>query len=512
MTIITKTRFRSFNFTLYERLDTFYSQITQLFNKKSCSFALLNFQFEPNQRSEEPGRYHAQGYVKIRKQMALGSYNSKTKKGSSIKEIFQANPHIEHANRTEQQYLDYCSKDFNHCKNPLHNPNPKKGKKCKCDFFDLTKKCKFCNKNCKRLFARIGKDPNIAGPFLFIYDESKYKNQKEDNDNDDDAYLEAISNILNEKDVNETIVKFAPKLILEQRELIDENGKGDIIHIFEKGNKKEFNERIFDIEFNKGTTLEEVEKVTVDLGIEGEIYQDVKTGLFYWKQSWNNIINKYSIIEDIDDKTDRVVTNIPKSDPGERILVSSSKKRKKNQTYQDPQEESSKTEKSLQNIEKNLKRKLLNNSLISKNIISESSKKRKLLIIESESNNSIEYDFSVSNYHSEDSNYTKDLKRQTKINGKRKIENSDKNNNTQQEKQQKFNNTNTIDTEQIQIQQFYQKSLEAKKNIVENNNDDFDICEDIELDISKETTYEEFNRKNKNNSLYLGFKSICKKI
>ncbi|KAF0541065.1 hypothetical protein F8M41_005907 [Gigaspora margarita] len=107
----------------------------------------FKFQFEPNQRSEEPSRYHTQGYVKIRKQIALGSYNSKTKKGSGIKEIFQANPHIEYANGTKQQCLDYCSKDFNHCKNPLHNPNSKKGEKCKCDFFDLTKQCKFCNKN-----------------------------------------------------------------------------------------------------------------------------------------------------------------------------------------------------------------------------------------------------------------------------------------------------------------------------------------------------------------------------
>ncbi|CAG8712335.1 15707_t:CDS:1, partial [Gigaspora rosea] len=76
-------------------------------------------------------------------------------------------------------------------------------------------------------------------------------------------------------------VKF---IIKYEGESIDENGKGDIIRIFEKGNKKEFNERIFDIKFNKGTTLEEVEKVTIDLGIEGEIYQDVKTGLFYWRQ------------------------------------------------------------------------------------------------------------------------------------------------------------------------------------------------------------------------------------
>ncbi|RIB02887.1 hypothetical protein C2G38_2255328 [Gigaspora rosea] len=490
---------------------SFYISNRSKYCRESCPFSLLKFQFKLNRKSEEPSKYHTQAYVKVRKekqQIALGSYNSKTKKGSGIKEIFQANPHIEHANGTEEQCLDYCGKDFDRCKNPLLNPNSKKGEKCKCDFFDLTKRYKFCNENCERLFARISEDPNIAGPFVFIYDESKFKNQKEDNDNDDDAYLEAVSDILNGKDVNETIVKFAPKckkwaytpqglreiaeamksktlnllynmkrywkpiiiyiygnpgtgkseickdlfpgiyekadnewltdrnhcemnvkygktyivamyicitsngpienlytrlrknnssinidafirrvkfIIKYEGESIDENGKGDIIRIFEKGNKKEFNEKIFDIEFNKGTTLEEVDKVTINLGIE----------------------------ENIDNKTDRVVTNISKSDPGERILVSSSEKRKKNQTYQDPQEESSKTEKSCL---------------------------------------------------------------------------------------------------QLEIQQNYQKSLKTKENIVENNDDDFDMCEDIELDISEETTYKEFNRKNKNNSLYLGFKILKSKI
>ncbi|KAF0380103.1 hypothetical protein F8M41_012183 [Gigaspora margarita] len=38
---------------------------------------------------------------------------------------------------------------------------------------------------------------------------SKFK--KKDNDNDNDTYLETVSNILNRKNVNETIVKFTPK-------------------------------------------------------------------------------------------------------------------------------------------------------------------------------------------------------------------------------------------------------------------------------------------------------------
>ncbi|CAG8658343.1 331_t:CDS:2, partial [Scutellospora calospora] len=73
-------------------------------------------------------------------------------------------------------------------------------------------------------------------------------------------------------------------------------GYGDVLRIYEKGNKQDVNNRIFDIEFNRGTTLEEVKKVTLDLGIE-----------------------------DIDEITDRVITQIPKSDPGKRILVASSK-------------------------------------------------------------------------------------------------------------------------------------------------------------------------------------------
>ncbi|CAG8822693.1 18971_t:CDS:1, partial [Gigaspora rosea] len=42
-----------------------------------------------------------------------------------------------------------------------------------------------------------------------------------------------------------------------------------------------------------------------------------------------NEINKYSTIENIDDITDRVIINIPKSDPGKRIIVASNEDKKK---------------------------------------------------------------------------------------------------------------------------------------------------------------------------------------
>jgi hypothetical protein len=162
------TKFRRFNFTLYERLETFHAHIENLFNSKDCPFQILQFQFEKNYNSSEDGKYHAQGFVitKNKDQLRAGNYDIKTKKGSGIKKIFEANVHIEFANGTDDECLAYTSKDYDRCKDPLHNTNSKKGLSCKCDFKDLTKFCKLCNKNCKRTFARISKDPKIAGPFF----------------------------------------------------------------------------------------------------------------------------------------------------------------------------------------------------------------------------------------------------------------------------------------------------------------------------------------------------------
>ncbi|CAG8747406.1 3490_t:CDS:1, partial [Dentiscutata erythropus] len=65
---------------------------------------------------------------------------------------------------------------------------------------------------------------------------------------------------------------------------IRENDKGNITRKFEKRNKQDFNNRIFDIKFAKRTTLEQVEKVTLDLGIDSEICQDNNAGYYYWRQ------------------------------------------------------------------------------------------------------------------------------------------------------------------------------------------------------------------------------------
>src|SRR5260364_70415 len=146
--ITSETRFRKFNFTLYEKLDTIYSHITNLFNDKSCLSSILKFQFELNYNSKEPGKHHVQGFARVRRgQLRLGSYDSLTQKGSGIKEIFEANVHIEFANGTDDDCLAYTGKEYNRCKNPNHQ-------KCKCDLFDLSKICKKCNETCERTFAR----------------------------------------------------------------------------------------------------------------------------------------------------------------------------------------------------------------------------------------------------------------------------------------------------------------------------------------------------------------------
>ncbi|RIB08923.1 hypothetical protein C2G38_2044753 [Gigaspora rosea] len=146
--ITSETCFRKFNFTLYERLETIKQHISNIFNTKTFSFYKLQFQFEPNINSKEPGRYHAQGYARLRngKQLKAGYYNSKTKKGSGIKKIFEANPHLEFANGIEEQCLAYTGKEYNRCKNPNHQL-------CKCDLFDLSKICNKCNENCEKTFA-----------------------------------------------------------------------------------------------------------------------------------------------------------------------------------------------------------------------------------------------------------------------------------------------------------------------------------------------------------------------
>ncbi|CAG8732189.1 1838_t:CDS:2, partial [Dentiscutata heterogama] len=111
---------------------------------------------------------------------------------------------------------------------------------------------------------------------------------------------------------------------------IDTNGKGDVIRIFKKENKQDFNNRIFDIEFNKRTTLEQAKEVTTNLGAAGTILYDSATRLYYWRQNWTNKINKYSTTKNIDDIINQIIINILKSKPRERVIAFSTGKQKTN--------------------------------------------------------------------------------------------------------------------------------------------------------------------------------------
>ncbi|RIB00369.1 hypothetical protein C2G38_2171101 [Gigaspora rosea] len=165
MPITSKSKFRKFNFKLYERLDT-------------IRFVRL---------------HHG-------KQLLFGHYDSLTKKGSGIKRYFEANLHIEFANGTDEECLAYTGKDYNRCDNPEHNPNPKKDQKCKY--------------------------PKVAGSFDFSYDESKFEKEPKENElktnkfetikfrqvDNNDAYDKAIDELKQGqgKNLNE-VIKFASR-------------------------------------------------------------------------------------------------------------------------------------------------------------------------------------------------------------------------------------------------------------------------------------------------------------
>jgi hypothetical protein len=223
-----------------------------------------------------------------------------------------------------------------------------------------------------------------------------------------------------------------------------ENRKGEQIQIFEKGDKQDFNNRIFDIEFNSGTTYEQVEQVTFGLGFEGEIYQDEETKLYYWRRFWNNDINKDSIIESIDEFTDKVIINTRKLKPSKRILIASSR-----------------TE-----ITENNEAESSNNNHCQELSKAKTKKRKANEITEDENIDNYNYN---SDIYSDDSNYTRKIKK-----GKFKANNN-----------------------------------EIKIN---DNNENYDMLKNSELYIGNEEDYEQFVQKNKNNNLYSGLNRLLKKI
>src|SRR5271170_982185 len=198
--ITPQTRFRKFNFTLYEGLDTFVSRMKRLFKRKDNPFKYMIFQMEVNHNPSDPnrGRKHAQGYAEI-DQMRLGWYNDRKK--TDIKKLFQANVHVEHANGTREECVGYCKKKYNRCKLPEHNEDPKHGKCCKCSFQDLSLHCRLCNDECVRTLARVSEDMEESGPFEFVR-----KEKGKDQEKEDEAISKAVDEVLDGQDPDEVIL------------------------------------------------------------------------------------------------------------------------------------------------------------------------------------------------------------------------------------------------------------------------------------------------------------------
>ena len=161
--INSNTRFRRFNFTLYENLDTLNDILTESFNKKDCLFRYVKFQFEKNYDGDKAGK-HAQGMALLKEQIRLGSYLPK--KRSGIKKLFRSNKiHVDYMNGTIKDTQNYCGKIYNRCK--AHNYDSKSNP-CRCSLFNLNdfSNCKYCNTECcsQRTLARY--DDN-SGPFEF---------------------------------------------------------------------------------------------------------------------------------------------------------------------------------------------------------------------------------------------------------------------------------------------------------------------------------------------------------
>jgi len=112
--ITSRTRFRRFNFTLYENLDTFVCRVYKIFEQDNNPFKYLVFRVDANSNSSDPDfRRIVQGYAEI-DQMRLGCYSDRVTSG--IKGIMQTNSlHIEFAYGTREECIDYVKRDSGIC-------------------------------------------------------------------------------------------------------------------------------------------------------------------------------------------------------------------------------------------------------------------------------------------------------------------------------------------------------------------------------------------------------------
>ncbi|CAG8565985.1 12081_t:CDS:1 [Acaulospora morrowiae] len=208
------TRFRRFNFTLYEHVDTsFVKSIEEKFRDLNNCIQYIIFQLEFNHHaSGSDERIHMQGFVILKNQMRIGKYDRERGVGSGIKNIFKSNSiHIDFANGTPDQCRDYCSKKYNRCKD--HDS-------CKCDYFDLERVCEKCDENCIRDFARVydvNRDDTPSGPWEFgvIYNNQNRTegNSRHSRKNKESEYMtKAIDKIIGGGDIDEAIVECAPMI------------------------------------------------------------------------------------------------------------------------------------------------------------------------------------------------------------------------------------------------------------------------------------------------------------
>lgn len=239
MQITSKTKLRRFGFTLYEHADiSFVSSIEGIYSGDKNPFQYIVFQHELNHDTQDPdGRVHMQGFCMLNKRLLVGTYSSSKKSG--IKELFDANVHLDLVNGTPEQCRDYCIKKYNRCK--VHKKCDKKCVKpcrihkidkgeCRCSYFDLNERCDTCDESCVRTLARVcdvNDDDTPSGPWEFGCINNKSNNVQGSNQHKKESSSEKVAEkklrelkymkkmireVIKGGDIDEILVKYAPKI------------------------------------------------------------------------------------------------------------------------------------------------------------------------------------------------------------------------------------------------------------------------------------------------------------
>src|SRR5438132_3136789 len=202
---------RHINFTIFHQVknnddiinvwtpDSFNNFIRDLFNNNN-DIEYLVYQHE---RGSETEKDHVQGFIQFKSRKSF----------KYIKKIFNdKRMHIDYANGSVDDNIKYCTKEYNRYKKSEHK------RKCKCDFFDISKSCDLCI-NCERSFARIHKFKDIAGPFEFgdpILKYEKFKNVMDEyiqtKLEENTAVKELIKSINQGMSFEEAVINYADRI------------------------------------------------------------------------------------------------------------------------------------------------------------------------------------------------------------------------------------------------------------------------------------------------------------